>query len=565
MSAADLVAAIASLTTPLTPTPSKTPSVPPSDTPTLPPSQTPSLTTTPSTTATATPSSSPTPPAPSPTAKPLNPAIAFTDVTNDAGLNYSDGAALRGNVAAGDYDGDGWTDVYMVRRQMGPSRPNPLFHNRGDGTFEEVANSPGMLGTGATFADIDGDGRLDLYISGISGSSPQLYRNVGGGSFMDVTAKAGFAIDYEADENRSAAFGDYDRDGYLDLFMTHWGSPISPGRTIENLWHNNGDMTFSGVTNHASLQGLTSVVLGRPESSWMYTPNFADINNDGWPDLLVAADFATSRVYLNNHDGTFTDATNQVISDENGMGAAVGDYDNDGNLDWFVSSIWDPVDEPELPYLGVTGNRLYRGHGDGTFDDVTDAAGVREGWWGWGSCFADFNNDGNLDIFHVNGQLHYVPLFVTDPSRLFISNGDGTFTERSHELGMDDHGPGLGVVCFDYDGDGDIDILVANDSQSARLYRNDGGNQNAFLDVKLSGRAPNTEAIGARVYATSGGQTQMRELRAGSNFASQDPVVAHFGLSDATVVDSVRVVWPDQTSTTMTNVTARQHLVIVQP
>jgi hypothetical protein len=553
VSAADLLAAILSLVVP----PTATPTVIPSDTPAMTP--------------TASPLFSATVQAPSPTASPPTPSWTFTDVTERAGLKYtSDPQVLRGNVAVGDYDRDGWPDVYMVLHDMGSLRPNLLFHNRGDDTFEQVAQAPGVVGSGATFVDFDGDGWLDLFLAG-SGNhpSPQLYRNHGGGTFEDITRQAGIAIDYESDESHSAAFGDCDRDGYLDLFITHWGHPSVPSRTLKNLWHNNGDGTFTDVTAQAGVLGLaTGVVpiLGGQVSSWMYTPNFADVNNDGWPDLLIAADYATSRVFVNNHDRTFTDTTSNVISDQNGMGAAIGDYDNDGNLDWFVTSIWDPNDIPGVPYVGTTGNRLYRGHGDGTFEDVTDKAGVRRGDWGWGTCFADFNNDGYLDIFQVNGVDFYLPArFFSDPSRLFVANGDGTFTERSQQLGIDDHGLGLGVACFDYDGDGDVDVLIANNGQSARLYRNDGGNQNNFLDVNLSGRAPNSEAVGARIYVTVGGQTQMRELHVGSNFASQDPVVAHFGLGNATTADTVRVVWPDQGSTSLNAVAARQRLTIVQP
>jgi hypothetical protein len=209
----------------------------------------------------------------------------------------------------------------------------------------------------------------------------------------------------------------------------------------------------------------------------------------------------------------------------------VGDYDNDGILDWFVSSVWDP-DGPAGENWYASGNRLYRGRGDGTFDDVTDAAGVREGFWGWGSTFADFDNDGHLDIFHVNGwySSSAAAQFLMDPSRLFVANGDGTFTERSAEVGLNDTGMGRGVVAFDYDRDGDLDLFVANGQGPSRLWRNDSPPGNHWLGLRLRGRAPNTEAIGARIWVRTGGTTQLRELRAGSNFESQDPAEAHFGL-----------------------------------
>jgi hypothetical protein len=217
------------------------------------------------------------------------------------------------------------------------------------------------------------------------------------------------------------------------------------------------------------------------------------------------------------------------------MGACLADYDNDGDLDWFVTSIWDP---PSFR----TGNRLYRNAGNGTFSDVTDAAGVRAGYWGWATSFADFNNDGHLDIYQENGMR--AP-FDVDPARFWVSNGNATFTERSGEVGINHTGQGRGVVCFDYDRDGDLDIFVANNSQAPKLFRNDGGNAQNSVTVKLRGAAPNTEAIGARVFATIGGMTQMRELRAGSNYVSQDPVEAFFGCGTATSVDDLRIEWPD--------------------
>ena len=191
----------------------------------------------------------------------------------------------------------------------------------------------------------------------------------------------------------AAAAADYDRDGDLDLFTARWGTLDGGAEAngaphpASHLWRNNGDLTFTAIDQMAGLAGLQTF----PDNT--FTPNFADINGDGWPDLLVVADFGESRVFLNQRDGTFRDATTDVISERNGMGAAVGDYDNDGDLDWFVSGISDPNGIPEGNW-GANGNRLYRNRGDGSFDDATDEAGVREGYWGWGSCFADFDNDG---------------------------------------------------------------------------------------------------------------------------------------------------------------------------
>jgi len=484
-------------------------------------------------------------------------AWSFSDQTVAARLSYQHGyvggastsvRAEAGGVAAGDYDGDGFVDLYAVHGDTGA---NLLFHNNGDGTFDDVASAagvaaPGTLGSGPVFADYDGDGRLDLLVLGIETTSPKLFHNRGDGTFEDVTAASGLAV---TENSLSASWGDYDRDGDLDLFITHWGTVLSDVGPTQSLWRNNGDGTFTDVSD---VTGISDGIRARARVSFDYTftANFADINNDGWPDLLISSDFGTSMVFLNQQNGGFAHVTDPaVITDQNGMGGSVADYDGDGNLDWFVTSIWNTTS-------GKTGNRLYRGHGDGTFTDVTSTAGVAIGYWGWGCTFADLNNDGNVDIYHVNG----FGAGSNDPARLFVSNGDGTFTEQATAKGVDDRGSGRGVVAFDFDHDGDLDLFVANNSGASRFYRNDGGNAQHWLDVRLRGLPPNTEGIGARVFATTAGHVQFRELRAGSNFESQDPAIAHFGLGAATSVDTLRVVWPDGAERVLTNVSANQLL-----
>ena len=339
------------------------------------------------------------------------PAVVFTDVTTAAGVYYQHGLSGEfgevgremGGVAAGDYDRDGWIDLYVVRGNVGP---NLLFHNRGDGTFEEVGAAAGVqlpfgIGSGPTFADVDGDGWLDLLVLGDDDVAPVLFHNQGDGTFVNVTAASGLVL---PGPSFSAAFGDYDRDGDLDLAVARWGNLNLPPAAPGSLWRNDGGV-FVDVSQAAGLPlflSRTDPILQLQKMTLSFTPNFVDIDSDGWPDLLMTGDFASSTVLRNRGDGTFADATTSVITDENGMGAAIGDVDNDGDLDWFVSSIWDPNRIVE-GHWGISGNRLYRNDGAGGFSDATDAAGVRIGYWGWGSTLFDVDDDGDLDLFHVNG------------------------------------------------------------------------------------------------------------------------------------------------------------------
>lgn len=500
----------------------------------------------------------------------LSPAWAswtFTEVHEQAGLVYEHRYAepvladwSAGGVAAGDYDRDGWVDLYVVRGDAGP---NLLFRNRGDGTFEERGESAGVAVRGArsvgpVFVDFDGDGWLDLFVPALLCENKvsycdderaprlgavKLFRNRGDGTFADVTEQSGLRF---TRDSFSAAWGDYDLDGDLDLFVTHWGDN-RPAGSSEHFWRNNGEGTFTDVSVALGIASAYTFATGEI-GDLSFTPNFADLDSDGWPDLLVAGDFRQSKVFRNRNGQEFTDVTTSVISDENGMGAAVGDYDNDGDLDWFVSSIWDPDQDNRENNWYVSGNRLYRNRGDGSFEDATDEAGVRAGYWGWGATFADLDNDGWLDLYHVNGWRTDDPNayeFHHDPAVLFRNGQKGAFEEIAERVGVADRGQGRGLVAFDYDRDGDLDLFLANIQGPPALYRNELSRESNFVSVRLIGPSPNTEGIGARVWIEAGGLRQMRELRVGSNFVSQDPAEAHFGLGFAAQVDRLRVRWPN--------------------
>ncbi len=428
------------------------------------------------------------------------------------------------------------------------------------------------------FADIDGDGDLDVFLGGLEGDPSLIFANNGDGTFTNVTAGSGID-NLAATHNLSAAFGDYDLDGDLDLFIAHWGTTrdyAAPGDT-EHLWRNDSDaagIRFQSVSESA---GISPSILTLPDdramnsTEWDFTfaPTFARINDDLYPDILSVADFNKSMYFVNNQDGTFSNATDtDVIIDGNGMGSAVADYDNDGDLDWFVSSIYcDDGSGVNCDVPTHFGNRLYE-NVNGVFRDVTSLADVASGGWGWGACFIDFENDGDLDIYHTNGWPFADDYndFTFDASRAFVSDGAGHFEDQAEALGIDDTEQGRGVVCADFDNDGDVDILLLHRARgvAATLWRNDTSSNN-FLSVKLRGAAPNTEAVGARITIDYGAFTQMREICINSNFVSQNPTVQIFGLGDATQVDELTIQWPDGRLTVIPDVQAGQFLTIDHP
>ena len=525
--------------------------------------------------------------------------VQFTDATDASGIRFDRGylttsdfslygrdadvQEFGGGVAAGDYDNDGLVDLFVVRGDIGP---NLLYRNVGDNTFEDVARPAGVANTksatenhphsGPGFADMDGDGYLDLFIGGIEDAPSRVFRNNGDGTFSDVTTDSGLET-MTARYTISSAFGDYDLDGDLDLFLAHWGTLRVPEtESTESLWRND---TADGVIRFTDVSRETGVASGVLEGNpvelgtnkafdYTFSPSLARINGDRYPDIVVAADFDTSKYLVNNGDGTFSNRTDpDVIVDRNGMGSALGDYDGDGDLDWFVSSIWtDPDGDGNQTFR--FGNRLYRNDED-VFADVTDEVGVYDGGWGWGACFADFDNDGHLDIYHTNGwpttEQYQEYEFEIDQSRLFMSNGEGLFFERAAEAGLADQERGHGIVCGDFDNDGDVDIFQMHrgDNNAATFWRNDTASNN-YLSVKLNGLAPNTAAAGARITLMVDDASQMREIVIGSNFTSQNPLVQVFGLGSSAQAD-IEVEWPDGKTTPVRTVSANQLITIDHP
>ena len=465
----------------------------------------------------------------------------FSNVTQALGLCYEvpgDETAteiqeLGGGLALADYDEDGRLDLYVA---YGQQKLGELFAFNGT-RFDKREPSgiqPSAMDLAGYFVDVDGDGLKDFVSAQDAGV--EVFINDGESRF--VAAGDSTNIDNER-ATFSMAAADYDLDGDLDLFFAHWGTGYVGGQQ-EYLWENRGGGNYADVSYRVPVASALSgnMLL----SEYTFTPVFADFDDDGDPDLLMANDFESSQVLMNAFGGDlFLDLTSDEITDENGMGNAVTDYDRDGDLDWFVTSIWDP----DAPTNG-SGNRLYENaDGFGGFIDVTEETGVREGHWGWGACFADFDNDGHMDIFHTNGHREQGrPQFRTDPSVLFMSNGDRTFTERATELGVAHTDQGRGVVCADYNNDGWVDIFIANNGKSPTVFRNDHDNGNHYIAIDLVGLEGNPEAIGAKVRVTTASGTQFQEVQLGNGYLSHGPATLHFGLGTDDYITAVDVVWP---------------------
>lgn len=502
------------------------------------------------------------------------PPFSFQEVAGEVGVgmtftppaNYMAGLAFMiGGGAVGDFNNDGWQDLFVV---SGGSVPDYLFINNGDGTFTDRAAQWGLtdlhMGAGAAVGDYNADGWLDLYVTSYGDAAApmttgahRLYRNNGNGTFSDVAALAGVNYTDSTPNAFCAAFGDIDLDGDLDLFVTGWftGAASSGGN---RLFRNNGDETFTDITVQAGVFDIA--VHG-------FAVRFADMDGDRYPELLLAGDFVTSRYYVNNGDGTFTDTTAQSGTglDCNGMGSVTGDFNRDGLLDWYVTNIYRGETHPEDP----CGNMLYMNQGNHVFIEQAAAAGVNDGNWGWGTVALDVNHDGKTDLIEVNGFMDddiHPDQYSNQPARVWVNNGDDTFDEVAAQCGFDHTGQGRGLVNLDYDNNGTQDVVVlSSDGDPLAFYdatvATPGNWLRIFLETQaVPGLAPN--GFGARIRLTVEGSHDYRTIDGGSNYLSHSELSAHFGLADAATVDEVRVEWADGTTTVLADIEANQTLTI---
>ncbi len=467
-----------------------------------------------------------------------------------------DAERMTGGAAAADFDGDGAVDLIVTRLDGA----DLLFRNSGNGTFVDVSEDVGLdqwqlASNGAAWGDIDNDGDLDLFITTVGDTRHYLFVNQDG-RFSEQGVERGAALD--TGDRRigfSASFGDYDRDGFLDLHVTEWRPSQLVGEAVAGvrLLRNRGVDApgfYEDVTDAAGV-AMDSVVsqtqADLTEGTFAFGSTFVDLDGDGWPELAVASDFGTSRLFWNNGDGTFSDGTldARVGTAQNAMGTTFGDYDLDGDLDWFVTSVFSfSSGSPGGAAEGTKdGNRLFRNDGDRRFTDATDAAGVRNGSWGWGAAFFDADNDGDLDLTMTNG-MEMMPGFDADTTRFWQNNGAGRFSSRSIEVGLDDIGDGKGLLVFDADNDGDLDIFVVNNASQPLFYRNDSRDAGAWLRVSLMGTESNRQGLGARVSVFGADLAeQIREMGVSSHFLGQSEDTLHFGLGEASSADIV-VRWP---------------------
>jgi hypothetical protein len=498
-----------------------------------------------------------------------------------------------GGVALIDYDNDGWLDIFVVNSwglgdfRKGEEPTNHLYRNNHDGTFTDVTAKANLVrsgwGQGACVGDYNNDGFPDLFVTYYGKNV--LYRNNGDGTFTDVTRESGL-LQLEDHWNSGAAFLDYDRDGYLDLFVSNYvtyksglalydsdpslvgvQSPVLHGpaglQGSKNiLYHNNGDGTFADASKATGVAD--------PEPAYGFTPCVADYDNDGWPDIYVANDSTPSLLFKNNRNGTFTEVglLAGVAVDENGgsqggMGVDAGDYDGDGLLDIIKTNYSDQT------------TSLYHNQGNGFFHDRTFQAGLsgQTSSVKWGTAFLDFDNDGRLDVFIAAGAVYPSGLggrrgkpMEEEGKRILYRNlGNGRFLDISAR-----GGPGLkfprcsrGAAFGDIFHTGQIDVVINNLNDSPTLLRNQSPSPHSWLLVRLVGTRTNRAAIGSRVIVEAEGRRQIQELRSGGSFCSQSDLRLHFGLGPAHEATRVIIKWLGGGQEILEHVSANR-LVVVQ-
>ena len=546
------------------------------------------------------------------------PPVVFTDITTPAGLAHARNVSgspnnkqflleeMGGGVALFDYDNDGWLDIFLVNgtsldptlRDRHPT--SYLFRNNRDGTFTDVTEKARLTrsgwGQGCCVGDYDNDGFDDLFVTYFGHNV--LYHNNGDGTFTDVSEQAGVA----GSENRWGAgccFLDYDRDGFLDLFVANYVNfdpahapkpgqaayclyndipvpcgPLGFAGGTNILYRNRGNGTFVDVSEESGIarpRGPSSMVF--VSRNWQASGSYgmgaaaADFDNDGWPDIYVACDSAPSLLYRNNHDRTFREIAVPAgcALDENGvslsgMGVAVGDFDGDGWLDIARTNFSEQV------------TTLYRNYGNGAFEDASIKAGlaINRKYLGFGVGFFDFDNDGWKDLFLANGHVYSqiadrkLHLSYKEPKVLYRNRGNGRFEDVSAKTGPAIRAENLGRGCAfgDFDNDGDVDVIVNNLDGPPSLLRNDGGNRNNWIMIKCVGTRSNRSAIGTRVKVTSSGHSQIDEVTSGSSYYSQNDFRLHFGLGHASKADSVELIWPSGLKESFQNLPANRLFVL---
>jgi hypothetical protein len=489
-----------------------------------------------------------------------------------------------------DYDNDGWQDILLVngtRLGAAPQGQQPtcrLYHNNGDGSFTDVTQKSGIARTGwgqsVAVADYDNDGFDDIFISYFGRNA--LFHNNGNGTFTDVAEKAGVAVN-QSRWGSGCAFVDYDRDGYVDLFVASYidldlkTAPVPesgpcmykgvmvacgpPGLTggVNMLFRNNGNGTFTDVSEKAGIR--------KTNGTYGLGVLVADYDNDGWPDIYVANDSAPAALYHNNKNGSFTDigieagcAFSVDGKPQAGMGVTAGDYDHDGWLDIFKTN-----------FSGDT-STLYRNTGKMAFDDVTFPAGIgtTTRWLGWGCGFLDVDNNGWADIFLVNGHVYpEVERLTTEAGYaqrkvLYRNLQNGKFEDISERVGgpVMQPAPSRGCAFGDYDNDGDTDILINTVNALPELLRCDSTNSNNWITIKAVGAKSNRSGIGARIKCTTEDGSQIDEVRSGGSYYSQNDLRVHFGLGKRDKVKTIEIRWPSGQSDTLNDVAANQFITV---